>query len=423
MMNSQAEVGSDPHQTKRETAQILATGNRMLFLRNYISQVAPWLDMFDSDRAFGLQLPALARTAPALLYAILGISARQMERKENKKNAFESLELYQEAIRLLAPLLLDRDLIIIPVCVILCCLEMMSASAQDWRRHLEGCAALFSNFGVHGFSGGLLQAVFWCYARMGKLRLPPVSFQRPRVVPPTNSALLPDLCGALISDGLESTLVPPSKWLPPGSDMREARQLYLSCNHPDMYANYSVWLSSRVCELVSERTRHRELGEPNGCTGQYFTDRWITLWQELQAWINDSPPEFHAIRAVESKPFPQTLYPHWAAISSTQLHHTSCVLLLGIIPKPINPALTPNPIGSVVWHAKKICGISLANSHQGCLNNAIQPIWLAGRLLSHRSEHDLIVKLIWSIESMTGWGTCWRISDLEAAWGYKVRRM
>lgn len=132
--------------------------------------------MFDSDRAFGLQLPALARTAPALLYAILGISARQMERKDNRKNAFDSLELYQEAIRLLAPLLLDRDLIIIPICVILCCLEMMSASAQDWRRHLEGCAALFSNFGIHGFSGGLLQAVFWCYARMGMCFLLPNSY-------------------------------------------------------------------------------------------------------------------------------------------------------------------------------------------------------------------------------------------------------
>ncbi|KAJ1330858.1 fungal specific transcription factor domain-containing protein [Microdochium nivale] len=398
MMNSQAEIGSDPQQIRRETAQILATGNKILFLRNYISEVAPWLDMFDSDRAFGLQLPALARTAPALLYAILGISARQMERKENKKNAFESLELYQEAIRLLAPLLLDRDLIIIPICVILCCLEMMSVSAQDWRRHLEGCAALFNNFGVNGFSGGLLQAVFWCYARM-------------------------DLCGALISDGLESTLVPPSKWLPPGSEIRNARQLFSSCQHPDMYANYSVWLTSRVCELVSDRTRFRELGEQNGCTGDVFAERWVALWQELQTWIVDSPPEFHAVRTVETKPFPQTLFPHWAAISSTQLHHTSCLLLLGIMPKPLDPSLTPGSIGSVVWHAKKICGISLANSHQGCLNNAIQPIWLAGRHLSHRSEHDLIVKLIWSIESLTGWGTCWRISDLEAAWGYKVRRM
>lgn len=123
--------------------------------------------MFDSDRSFGTQLTAMAQTSPALLYATLALSARQMERKDGKKNSFDSLELYQEAIRLLAPMLQERDVQIVPICTILCCLEMMSASAQDWRRHLEGCAALFDTFGVHGFSGGLLQAVFWCYARMG----------------------------------------------------------------------------------------------------------------------------------------------------------------------------------------------------------------------------------------------------------------
>lgn len=125
--------------------------------------------MFDSDRAFGLQIPLLARTSPALLYAILGTSARQMERKKGRRNQFESLELYQEAIKLLAPLLLNRDHIVIPTCVMLCVLEMLSARAQEWRSHLEGCASLFGNFGIHGFSGGLLQAVFWCYARMGTL--------------------------------------------------------------------------------------------------------------------------------------------------------------------------------------------------------------------------------------------------------------
>lgn len=123
--------------------------------------------MFDSQATFGIQLPALARNFPALLYAILAISARQMERKEGIPDSFESLELYQEAIRLLSPLLQVRDPKVIGACVLLCCLEMMSARAQDWRRHLEGCAALFDAFSIDGFSQGLLQAIFWCYARMG----------------------------------------------------------------------------------------------------------------------------------------------------------------------------------------------------------------------------------------------------------------
>lgn len=124
--------------------------------------------MFDSKRAFGTQLPAMARTSPPLLYSMLAIGARQLERKEKIKSSFDSLELYQEAIRYLTPLLSARDAQVIASCVILCCLEMFSTSAQDWRHHLEGCAAVFEAFGVDGFSGDVLQAVFWCYARMGR---------------------------------------------------------------------------------------------------------------------------------------------------------------------------------------------------------------------------------------------------------------
>lgn len=146
--------------------------------------------MFDASRHFGIHVPALAQTQPPLLYAILALSARHMERRNGGlsrrqyghqlypavSSSFESLELYQEAIRLLTPKLPERSPYILTCCVILCCLEMMSASPQDWRRHLEGCATLFDSFDVNGFSGGLLQAVFWCYVRMGK---PPLVLSSP----------------------------------------------------------------------------------------------------------------------------------------------------------------------------------------------------------------------------------------------------
>ncbi|TEA15297.1 Transcription activator AMTR1 [Colletotrichum sidae] len=410
----------DDSTARRLAGQVLGTGRRLEYLKNYVGEVAPWLDMFDSDRAFGIQVPVLARSSPALLYAVLALSARQMERKEGTQTSFDSLELYQEAIRLLTPLLQSRDQKIIPICTILCCLEMMSASAQDWRKHLEGCAALFDSFSVHGFSGGLLQAVFWCYARM-------------------------DLCGALISDGTENTLLAPSKWLPTGASHDDARRLFRESGSPDMHANYAVYLCARVCELVADRTRHFELGGARTATAatptaaaddddpaELLTTRWVRLWEDLQAWTRERPAELLPAQSLQSSssssggsPFPQILFLHWAAISSNQLYHTACALLLGSMPRPPptpGPGIRLGVAGSAVWHAKRICGISLANPHQGCLNNAIQPLWVAGRLLSHRSEHALLVRLIRSIEAVTGWGTCWRIDDLEAAWGYKLRK-
>jgi hypothetical protein len=351
--------------------------------------------MFDSKRAFGIQLPILAKESPPLLYAILAIGARQLERKEKTQTSFNSLELYQEAIRLLTPLLSARDTHVIAACVILCCLEMFSASAQDWRRHLEGCAAVFEAFGVNGFSGDLLQAVFWCYVRM-------------------------DVCGALISDGTESTLLKPSQWLPPGASEDAAESLFRSSQSPDMYANFAVYLCAKTCELISDRNKYVELGIENGCDAIQFQQRWSQLWEQLSDWALYRPSEMLPVETTNTAPFPHVLFAHWAAISSNQLYHTSCVLLLNANPKQ-KPSVASSPVASTMWHVKRICGISMTNPHEGCLNNAIQPLWIAGRLLSHSSEQALVVKTIRRIEALTGWTATWRIRDLESTWGYRIR--
>ncbi|KAE8151995.1 fungal-specific transcription factor domain-containing protein [Aspergillus avenaceus] len=383
------------HQQASHHRPPLCNKKRIEYLKDYVTQVAPWLDMFDSQCIFRQQLPVLARTYPALSYAILAISARHMERKNGVQELFDSLELYQEAIRLLSPVIQVRDPKIIAACVLLCCLEMMSARAQDWRRHLEGCAALFDAFEIHGFSKGLLQAVFWCYARM-------------------------DLCGALISDGTQTTLLHPSKWLPPGCQDEDAYRLFQEVRSPDMHANHAVYLCMKATELVSDRTKFVELSEQNGCNPDMFHSRWIRLWDDLQMWFSERPNELLPVQTLKRKPFPHILFVHWAAISSNQLYHTACILLLKMQPKETR--LPRSASISMLWHARRICGISLANPHQGCLNNAIQPLWIAGRLFSHESEHKEIVKLIRDIEADTGWGTCWRIRDLDIAWGYSTRR-
>ncbi|KAL4737835.1 fungal-specific transcription factor domain-containing protein [Aspergillus similis] len=385
------------HHEQRRTATTsrspLSSRRRIEYLKNYVAEIAPWLDMFDSNCTFRQQLPALSHSFPALLYAILAISARQMERKSGIQGWCDSLELYQEAIRLLSPLIQVRDPKIVAACVLLCCLEMMSARAQDWHRHLEGCAALFEASGIHGFCGGLLQAVFWCYARM-------------------------DLCGALISDGTRTTVLHPSKWLPVGCQEEDAYRLFKEARTPDMHANYAVYLAVKTTELVSNRTKFIELGEANGCTTEVFAARWASLWDELQTWLAERPPELLPIQTIPQKPFPRILFVHWAAISSNQLYHTACILLLKMMPRGLR--MPRSPTLSLLWHARRICGISISNKHQGCLNNAIQPLWIAGRLFSHASEHEQIVKTIRGIEAETGWGACWRIRDLELAWGYTV---
>ncbi|CAI6334422.1 unnamed protein product [Periconia digitata] len=389
------ELEENAYETSFDIKQVLANGRRVQYFKNYISSVAPWLDMFDRDRAFGIQLTALAKESPPLLYAILAIGARHLERKEKTQSSFDSLELYQEAIRLLTPLLQARNTQVIAACVVLCCLEMFSASAQDWRRHLEGCAAVFEAFGVNGFSGDVLQAVFWCYARM-------------------------DVCGALISDGTETTLLSPARWLPENTPEDCVETLFRDSASPDMYANYAVYLCAKACELISDRNKFIELGQENGCDTDSFNNRWSRLWDQLASWFFYRPKEILPVNTIDATPFPQIFFTYWAAISSNQLYHTACVLLLSANPQR-KALLEQSSTSSMLWHAKRICGISTTNPHEGCLNNAIQPLWIAGRLLSHSSEQALVVKTIRHIEAMTGWTATWRVRDLEQTWGYKVR--
>lgn len=53
----------------------------------------------------------------------------------------------------------------------------------------------------------------------------------------------------------------------------------------------------------------------------------------------------------------------------------------------------------------------------GCWTNALQPLWIAGKVMSHYSEHMAIVETLVRIERETGWATAWRVEDLKDLWG------
>lgn len=371
--------------------------------------------MFDEQQHFKTKVPLLAESSLPLVYAILAISARQIEREKRLQGDRDSLQLYQESIRSLTPQLLTRDPNIMATCVILCVMEMMSASPSNWRRHLDGCAALLSSHSINGLSGGLLQAVFWCYARMGKRE-----FLFRATLHAYDFDL--DLCAAIISAGEESVVLPLENWLPPGERTENATLLFYSSRSPDMWANYAVYLTARVCHLIWIQSNEL-LQTPSSPKKEPFAHSWHILWEEVQDWCRNRPPELFPLKFAaelgdfQNTPFPFILFAAPCAISSNQLYHTACLLLLDICPSSINPTQL-GQIGSKLWHARRICGISSTNEHHGCLNNAIQPLWIAGKLLSHPVEHKALVDLICAIEAKTGWAGKWRIPDLKEVWGY-----
>ncbi|KAL7911867.1 putative C6 transcription factor [Trichoderma velutinum] len=346
-------------------------------LKNWISECAPHLDKFDEARHFGIHIPNIARTSPALFHAMLAFSATQSERKKHLSGTLDSLEFYQASIEFLKTDLREGNATSLITACILACLELMSGNAKNWRRHVEGCAALFEASGVNGFSGGLLQPVFWCFARM-------------------------DLCGAIIAEGTKSSVLGTDKWIPKSvansSDLIRDMFYHASRDTPDMHANW-----------VQEET-----------DGQPFNEQWSQLWNDLEYWAETRGPAMLLVKtkAATGQVFPEILYAHHAAISANQLRHAASIIMLEIQPQD-RAGRHSEPQWSALWHARHICGISLTNSHAGSLVNAIQPLFLAGRLFTHPKEHLTIGKLLKFIEDTTGWGTLWRLADLEQVWGYR----
>jgi hypothetical protein len=390
------------------------------YLQNWITDCAPQLDKFDEEQHFQIEVPLVAQRSPALLYAILAFSSRQMERRGLMPGHCDSLELYQESIRLLAPALQAKDSVTLITACVLAVFELMSSETGNWRRHVEGCASLFEVFGVNGFSGGLLQAVFWCYARM-------------------------ELCGSFTSDGAETMVLAPEKWVPNMNQSmvspKDAEKLVSSMfreksrESHDMHANWSIYLCAKVCDLKYRKTQYLELGRSHGNDDRPFSQQWQALWTELQFWLDERPATMKPTAVTEGNgddtttnnnsnnnnnpTFPTLVFPHWAAISSNQVYHAACISMLGMQPpdSSLNPqqSLTSSPL----WHARQVCGISCSNPHPGSMVNSIQPLFTAGRLMSHASERKKIAELLQAIERETGWAALWRVRDLEGEWGYE----
>jgi hypothetical protein len=349
--------------------------------KNYFDEIAPWLDKFDRDRHFQQIIPTMSRDNDHLRYSMLALSARQLELKHTLPTN-RSLALYQEAIHLLLPHLPTRGTAVIATCVILCVLEMLSCSPKAWQRHLDGCASLMEAVGINGFVGGTEQALFWCFARM-------------------------DICGGLISS--VKTLIPISHWASKTLSIENDVELFKSASTFEHWANYAVYLTAQVLDLLAPSSSDPARDEAK------FRTKWLKLWKYITEWYQERPAPLHPIMTIPSSdtsPFPTILYSNPAAMSGNQLHHTASILMLQNQPSTVRLGHAAKP-RSILWHARQVCGITASNEHHGAWTNSVQPLWIAGRCMSHPSEHKAILEMLDRIERESGWRTNWRVDDLK----------
>lgn len=159
------------------------------YLKNWIIECAPYLDKFDHARHFAIRVPVIAESSPALFYAVLAFSARQMERKAGSDKNYDSLELYQESISLLAPGMQAKDSNMLVTACILAVMELMSGSHRAAGARRAGRPAIRDPVeGSVGRSSVLAQDTSRCIAAN-----PCVRGQRPNLSHHSLCALAGDI--------------------------------------------------------------------------------------------------------------------------------------------------------------------------------------------------------------------------------------
>lgn len=218
--------------------------------------------------------------------------------------------------------------------------------------------------------------------------------------------------GGFLSDSHPK--IPTSLWfLPTGSMLTAISRFKTDFQNFDSYANYSLFLCASVLNVISNRGGQAERGSS-------YTAKWKALFELLEDWHTNRPQEMRPLTPRASangdngdEPFPVVLYTNSPAVSANQLYHTATLLMLQA--KPSDVRLRGQR--SIFWHARQVIGISVSNRGHGAWTNALQPVYFAGKVMSSKIEHCIILELLSDIEKGTGFATQWRAQDLREYWG------
>lgn len=151
--------------------------------------------------------------------------------------------------------------------------------------------------GINGFVGGIEQALFWCFARMGLLSRPLTHSKQ------TDSA--PDVCGGLISS--DRTLIPIGNWASKLS-LAEDINLFRAAPSFDTYANYAVYLCGQVLDLFASYTADKDTRAAS------YAKRWSELFELIEDWYLYRPEEMRSVLHLQGdkrdylRPFPILLF-------------------------------------------------------------------------------------------------------------------
>jgi len=181
------------------------------------------------------------------------------------------------------------------------------------------------------------------------------------------------------------------------------------------YTAQALVLCGRVVNLIHGGVESTT-GHSDGLLSQ-----WSTLVEELGSWYGNRPEEFKPMVEVdgESDAFPTVLFTTGAALLSNQLYHTAMLLLLSNRPRTFKVGnYKASTSMSSLWHARRICGISLANDCRGSWDPSLLASFVtAARRMTHSTQHQLVLSRLREVGRITGWNINHYWTSLREEWG------
>ncbi|KAJ9264198.1 hypothetical protein DTO212C5_7257 [Paecilomyces variotii] len=323
---------------------------------------------------------------------------------------------------------------------ILCSFELMDAPGSAWRAHLSALP-LFddraASVPVHSSivipQTAVKGPIFWSLARQDLL----CAF-----ISETPTRL--DLKDMRLWQNAGLATDENGDFLPYSpSDVMESQNT--SGLEEDMKSNELTWILGKIANhltagdaLVPTNNtvpRHQRL--LIGLSQEHLLERWNMLMADLDRWHDSLPASFtptartrrlgSAASGFELSfdTFDQIWFDLPLCAATMQSYHQAKILLFANEPQESTAIRSTvsarlrsyrHALREAVYHAREVCGISLANSTDSFRVNSVQALFVAGQVFQEPCEQDAVLELLSGIEKDLGWTTRYHMAKLNDEW-------
>lgn len=153
----------------------------------------------------------------------------------------------------------------------------------------------------------------------------------------------------------------------------------------------------------------------------------MDLMEELEQWYQERPQGFQPMMEIDledqatgqGQGFPVVLFAHGSGVFSNQVYHTAMLLLLHNRPRTAPTSGYHSTTMSPLWHAQRICSISINNERRECWDPVLLASFLtAARRMTHESQQHEIMRGFERIRKVTGWDASDFLHSLQEEWGF-----